>query len=121
LTPDMTNLISLVLNGNPLTTLVLSEPLAASTNLTETVALLRNQGVSVFTYPLAVQFVRPRMLVGAFQFGITGPPGTYTVLGSTNLVAWDVLGTANNPLGSINFTDVTANSSPRKFYRLRQP
>jgi hypothetical protein len=100
-------------NG-PLTEL--SETLAA-TNLAATVASLRNQGVSVFTYPLAIQLVRPRTLVGAFQFGITGPPGVYAVLGSTDLAVWSALGVATNSLGSINFTDVTANLSPQKFYR----
>ena len=116
LPPDMAQLTTLDLEINPLTTLVLSEPLAA-TNLAGTVASLQNQGVSVFTYPLTVQLVQPRTLVGAFQFGITGPPGVYTVLGSKDLVAWSVVGTASNTLGSVAFTDVTAQFSPHKFYR----
>jgi formylglycine-generating enzyme required for sulfatase activity len=116
LPPDMTQLTSLFLDANPLTTLVLSETLAA-TNLAATVASLWNQGVSVFTYPLAIQLVRPRTSVGAFQFGITGPPGLYAVLGSGDLAVWNALGVATNSLGSINFTDVTANLSPQKFYR----
>ena len=102
--------------GNPLTTFVLSEPLAA-TNLAADVASLRNQGVSVFTYPLAVQLVRLRQPIGAFQFAITGPPGVYTVLGSTDLATWSAVGVATNPLGSVVFTDVTAHLSPQKFYR----
>jgi formylglycine-generating enzyme required for sulfatase activity len=73
----------------------------------------------VFTYPLAVQLVRPLALVGAFKFGVTGPPGVYTILGSADLAAWNVLGAATNPLGSVNFVDVTAHSSPQKFYRAR--
>ena len=123
LPPDMTRLVALSFLDNPLTTLVLSEPLAGSTNLAvnfETVASLREQGVGVFTYPLTVQLVQPRTPVGAFQFGITGPPGVYAVLESTNLAAWSTLGTVTNNLGSINFTDVTANSSPQKFYRARR-
>src|SRR5882724_2824304 len=116
LPPDMTRLIGLGFLANPLVTFVLSEPLAA-TNLAGDVASLRNQGVSVFTYPLEVQLVRPRTFTGRFQFGITGPPGVYAVLGSTDLAAWSVLGTVTNPLGSINFNDVTANLSPQKFYR----
>ena len=61
------------------------------------------------------------MFIGAFKFAITGPPGVYSVLGSTNLLAWSTLGLANNPLGSVNFTDVTAHLSSEKFYRaLRQ-
>jgi formylglycine-generating enzyme required for sulfatase activity len=116
LPPDMQQLIGIFVDGNPLATFVLSEPLAA-TNLAGTVATLQNQGVSVFTYPLAIHLVRPRPSIGAFQFGITGPPGVYTVLGSTDLAAWSVLGTVNNPLGSTNFFDATAGSSPQKFYR----
>jgi formylglycine-generating enzyme required for sulfatase activity len=112
----MQQLIGLFVTGNPLATFVLSEPLAA-TNLAVTVASLRNQGVSVFTYPVEVQLVRPGLNAGAFKFGITGPPGIYTILGSTNLMVWNVLGAATNPLGSVNFHDVTANVSPQKFYR----
>ena len=118
---NMTQLITLGLEGNPLTTLVLSAPLAA-TNLAGTVASLQNQGVSVFTYPLAVQLIRPLALIGAFKFAITGPPGVYSVLGSSNLTSWIMVGVATNPLGSVNFHDVTANASPQKFYRaLRTP
>jgi hypothetical protein len=116
LPPDMTSLSTLVLDGNPLTTFVLPETLAA-TNLAGVVAALRDQGVTVFTYPLIAKLVRPRMLIGAFQFGITGPPGDYAVFVSTNLSVWNVLGTARNPLGSVNFTDVTAGLSPQKSYR----
>jgi formylglycine-generating enzyme required for sulfatase activity len=120
LPPDMTQLVALAFQANPLTTLVLSESLAASTNLLvnlQPLAELPSNEVSVFTYPLAVELVRPRMFTGRFQFGITGPPGVYAVLGSTNLAVWDLVGTANNPLGSISFNDVTVNLSPHKFYR----
>ncbi|MCI0747380.1 MAG: SUMF1/EgtB/PvdO family nonheme iron enzyme [Verrucomicrobia subdivision 3 bacterium] len=120
LPPDMTRLTTLGFLSNPLTTLVLSEPLAASTNLTvnlETIAALPSQGVAVFTYPLVAQLVRPLALIGAFKFAITGPPGVYSVLGSTNLTDWNAVGVAANPLGGVNFHDVTANASPQKFYR----
>jgi formylglycine-generating enzyme required for sulfatase activity len=116
LPPDATNLSTLGLGGNPLTTLVLSEPQAA-TKLAFTVMTLRNQGVSVFTYPLAVHLIQPRTLAEAFQFGITGPPGVYTVFGSTALAAWSVVGITTNKLGAINFTDATSRFSPQKFYR----
>src|SRR6185503_13492770 len=120
LPPDMTQLVSLAFQSNPLATLVLSELLAASTNLLvnlEPLAALPGNEVSVFTYPLIVELVRSRMFTGRFQFGITGPPGVYAILGSTNLAVWDFVGTASNPLGSISFNDVTVNLSPRKFYR----
>jgi hypothetical protein len=116
LPPDMTRLVTLVLEGNPLTTLILSESLAA-TNLAGTVASLQNQGVSVFTYPLAVQLLQPRSLSGAFQFGITGPPGVYAVLGTTDFVVWTEVGVTTNKVGSISFDDVTISLSSQKFYR----
>ena len=118
LPPDMTQLISLVLNGNPLTTLVLPEPLDATNHIAGDIAFLRNQGVSVFTYPLAIQLVKPLMLIGSFKFGITGPPGVYSVLGSTNLATWSAVGVATNPLGSVIFHDVTTNVLPQKFFRV---
>ena len=108
------------MNANPLTTLVLSEPLAA-TNLAVTVAALQNQGVAVFTYPLAISLASPfRAASGAVEFSLTGPPGIYAVQSSTNLAAWSELGTTTNKIGSAVFTDVQANLSPRKFYRARR-
>jgi hypothetical protein len=121
LPPDMTQLTSLVLDGNPLTSLVLSEPLAA-TNLAETVASLRSQGISVITYPLAVRLISPRRsLNGTFAFTLVGPPGVYTVLGSVDLRTWSELGQATNKIGSIDFTDVAAHLSQQKYYRVRLP
>jgi hypothetical protein len=121
LPPDMTHLVTLSFLANPLTTFVLPESLAASTNFTVnlgTLASLQSQGVSVFTYPLTIQLVRLLQLVGAFKFGITGPPGVYTILQSDDLTAWSVLGATTNSLGSINFTDTTAHVAPRRFYRV---
>ena len=116
---DLTNLTSVLLDDNPLSTFVLPEPLAAG-NLSNMVASLRDQGVSVFAYPLAAELVRPRTFTGRFQFGITGPPGVYVVLGSTDLATWSAIGTANNVLGSISFNDVATNLPPQKFYRVLQ-
>lgn len=117
LPPDMTHLTSLVLDGNPLTQLVLSEPLATN-NLPGAVTALQNAGIPVFTYPLTVQLApTPQSPVGAFRFSITGPPGDYTVLASTDLTTWNVLGPARLPLGAVLITDTTAQFSPRKFYR----
>jgi len=111
----MTRVISLVLDANPLTTVVISESLAATNS--EAVAALRNEGASVFTYPLSVQLTKVLELPGALRFAVTGPPGNYTILTSTDLAEWTAFGTVSNPLGSILFTDVTAHLSPEKFYR----
>jgi hypothetical protein len=120
LPPDMTQLVALGFLANPLTTFVLPETVAAM-NLAGDVASLQSQGVSVFTYPLTVRLIRLRQPIGAFQFVITGPPGVYAVLGSTDLVVWGELGAVANPLGSIVFTDVAAHLSPQKFYRVSLP
>jgi hypothetical protein len=104
------------LSGNPITTLILSEPLAA-TKLAQVVAVLQNQGVSVFTFPLTIQLLRPRPLIGAFQFGITGPPGVYSVVASSDLANWQPVGIASNQLGSVSFVEPTSHLSTRRFYR----
>jgi hypothetical protein len=124
LPPDMQQLAEFFVTEffvteNPLTTLVLSEQLAA-TNLAGEVAALRNQGVSVFTYPLTIQLIAPRQTAdGAFQFALAGPPGIYVLLASTNLTTWSDLGVVTNQLGVVRFADVQANLSPQKFYRAR--
>lgn len=115
LPPDIGPLTELGFLANPLATFVLPETLAA--NLAADVAALQNQGVPVFTYPLAVQLFQIRQPIGAFQFALTGPPGTYAVLGSTNLAGWNVLMVANNSVGTVNITDGTANLWRQKFYR----
>jgi len=113
----LANLTYLDLDGNPLTTFVLPEPLAV-TSLAGTVESLRNQGVSVFTYPLAVSLVSPqRTPAGAFGFTLTGPPARYTILSSTDLAAWNELGTLANEVGAAAFTDAEATNSSQKFYR----
>lgn len=112
---DINQLATLVLNGNPLSTLVLSERTA--TNLATLVTSLKEQGVSVFPYPLAAELIRIRQPIGAFQFAISGPPAAYSVLASSNLSDWSVLSTVTNTLGNLVFTDVTANLTPQKFYR----
>jgi hypothetical protein len=116
LPPDMTQLTSLGFLANPLTTFVLSEELAA-TGLAPDVAALRNQGVNVFTYPLDVQLIRIRQPIGAFQFAISGPPGVYSVLGSSDLVTWSNIRSVSNGLGNVVFTDGEAHLSSQKFYR----
>ena len=55
----------------------------------------------------------------AFGFTLTGPPGEYTILSSTNLAAWNRLGTLTNALGAEPFTDAEANNASPKFYRAR--
>jgi formylglycine-generating enzyme required for sulfatase activity len=113
--PDITELKEIGFLANPLTSAVLPEPLA-TTNLASWVAGLRDQGIPVYTYPLNVALTNIHQLAGAFQFAITGPPGTYNVTSSTNAADWSVLRNVTNRLGGIFFTDTTAHESPLKFY-----
>src|SRR5204862_1788765 len=103
LPPGLTRLTSIFLDCNPLTIFVLSE--LAATNLAGAVTSLRNQGVAVFTYPLEVRLLSPLLAAGAFGFRLTGPPGIYTVLGSSDLATGSVLGVATNLLGRIAFPE----------------
>jgi formylglycine-generating enzyme required for sulfatase activity len=118
---DMTDLSTLFLAGNSLTTFVLSKSLADG-NLAGAATTLRNEGVSVFTYPLEVTVASPRRNeTGAFEFVFNGPPGNYGILSSTNLRGWSNLATLTNQLGSAVFTDGQASNSVQNFYRaLRQ-
>ncbi|HSU53840.1 MAG TPA: hypothetical protein VLT36_07285, partial [Candidatus Dormibacteraeota bacterium] len=110
--------------ANPLGTLVLSEALAASTNLSvnlTTLAALQAQSVSVVTYPLTIQLISLRQTpAGPFQFAVSGPPGVYAVLGSFNLAVWTQLAVSTNTLGFIRFSDDASPLPPHKFYRARR-
>jgi len=73
-------------------------------------------------YPLAIRLIAPRRTAaGGFEFALTGPPGLYRVLGSTDLALWTELDLVTNTLGTARFNDAGANSSPQKFYRVRSP
>jgi formylglycine-generating enzyme required for sulfatase activity len=113
---DMQQLAALFLANNPITSFVLSEPLAA-TGMASVVDSLRNQGIPVFTYPLSVRLDQSLMAVGSFKFGIAGPPGVYSLFGSTNLAKWSEVGVATNPLGAVDFHHVTTNVLSQRFYR----
>jgi formylglycine-generating enzyme required for sulfatase activity len=115
LSPDMTELKEIGFLANPLTSFILSETLAA-TNLATLVASLQDQGIPVFTYPLNVRLTNFDLLVGAFKFGITGPPGIYSVASSIDATVWSTFANVTNPLGRIFFRDTTPHESPLKFY-----
>jgi formylglycine-generating enzyme required for sulfatase activity len=119
LPPDVTRLATLFAAENPLTSLVLSEDLA-STGLASLVNSFTNQGISVFTYPLQVQLLRPRSLIGAFQFGISGPPGVYSVFSSTHLPTWTLQAVSTNNFGAVNFLDVSAGTEAKLFQAFLQ-
>ena len=119
LPPDMTNLTLLSFGQNPFTTLVISETLAASTNLSvnlTTISELPNQGVTVFTYPLALRLSSPRRTAtGAFKFTLTGPPGRYSIQTSTGLSEWSDESIVTNVVGTADSTD--SGVSRQKFFR----
>ena len=60
---------------------------------------------------------------GAFQFDFGSTPGaSFTVLTSTNLVDWTVLGPATEgPVGQYQFSDRQAADNVQRFYRVRSP
>jgi len=116
----MTNLVSIGFRFNPLTALLIPEPLAV-TAFANNFDDLRNGGVTIRTYPVKVQLLQPQTLSGDFQFVITGPPGIYTILASGDLATWTELGTATNTIGITSFTDLNAHLSVRKFYRAHTP
>jgi hypothetical protein len=59
---------------------------------------------------------------GSVQFGVTAPgAATATVLGSTNLLTWEVLQTLVVTNGRAVFTDRAATNFPNRFYRARVP
>jgi hypothetical protein len=63
-----------------------------------------------------------RLLDGSVQFGVTAPgAATATVLGSTNLLTWQVLRTVPITNGAAVFTDSTATNFPSRFYHFRLP
>ncbi len=58
-----------------------------------------------------------------FQFGFTGITMlTYTVLASTNLTNWSVLGPADEKsAGQYRYIDTNISNFTRRFYRVQQP
>ena len=56
------------------------------------------------------------------QMTVTSPPGdVFRVLGSTNLLAWQLITTLTNLTGSVQFTDSPPAYFPSRFYRLAMP
>jgi hypothetical protein len=63
-----------------------------------------------------------RLVDGSVQFGVTAPgAATATVLGSTNLLTWQVLQTVPVTNGAAVFIDSAATNLPSRFYRVRLP
>jgi formylglycine-generating enzyme required for sulfatase activity len=115
--PDETQLNTLGFLGNPLTEIILPETIAALA-LSDEVDFLQTQGVVIFTYPLTLQLVAPgRTDTGQFGFALTGPPGIYSILSSTDLVAWSAEGTVINTHGVGRFDDPATPLLPQKFFR----
>ena len=63
-----------------------------------------------------------RLLDGSVQFGVAAPGATTaTILGSTDLLTWQVLKTVPVSNGTAVFTDSAATNFPSRFYRVRLP
>lgn len=79
--------------------------------------------VSAATFSIDVPYINPGSLVrlsdGRVQFGLTAPGATQAkVQGSVNLTDWGDLQTVPVTNGAATFTDETAPSFPKRFYRL---
>lgn len=71
--------------------------------------------------PTISSFVR--LEDGSFRLQFYSVAGaSYSVLASTNLTDWTLLGLATEPwAGEFQFTDADAGANPQRFYRLRSP
>ena len=59
-----------------------------------------------------------RMTSSGFQFQLTGPPGSYRFLASTDLLTWLPISTnATSPSGTLIYTDLSSSNFVRRFYR----
>jgi Leucine-rich repeat (LRR) protein len=116
---DVTNLTFFFVFGNPLESLVVSEPIADG-NLAGEAASLKIQNVSVLTFPLTPQLIAPQQTdTGLFEFVLTGPPGTYSILASSDLVSWTDLVNVTNEIGFARIVDDDSILIPQRFYRAR--
>ena len=104
-----TNLTTVNAIDNALRTVVLPEPLADG-SLAAWVSQLRAQGVTVHPYAIDVTLRDWRRdSGGSFSFQLSGPPGIYQVLASTNFNSSFVAGRLTNQTGYATFTNVAAN------------
>ncbi len=96
-----TNLMSVVVTDN-------GEPnLSATQNFTVTVLA-----------PVRPFFGQPTFTNGVFQSSILGDFGPdYSVLGSSNLMNWELILTTNSPSLPLIFMDSGATNRPQRFYR----
>src|SRR5204862_2406067 len=103
---ELTNLTELGVARNPLKTVVLSSQVE-QTSLTDELASLKNDGITVFAYPLTIRVASAHAQnAGRAAFTVSGPPGTYRVEVTTDLKTWTELKTAANTTGTVEFTDI---------------
>jgi hypothetical protein len=116
LPPDLTEVIGFGYLGNPLTTLVLSEPTAA--NLAGDVDFLRNQGVSVFVYPLSILSAPPCVTRDSlFWFShIVSPPRIILPLGDFCATLENVFDSLPNASMDLGFLQVNLNQALGLFW-----
>jgi YD repeat-containing protein len=75
--------------------------------------------VTVTVTPADVWLLSPALNAtnGYFSLLITGPPGAYRVLASTNLASWSDVGGVTNVTGVVSFTNVVPPGTRSGFYR----
>lgn len=66
----------------------------------------------------SIRLQNPKWIANAFQLEVLSPSGLrFEVQASTDLVSWSGLGTISNALGTVQYTDMQATNSPKRFYR----
>jgi hypothetical protein len=114
LPPGGTNLTRLDVSANPLQTLTLPDAVARGA-IADTIEALRDAGVTVITYPLAVSLSQPQSSGTNFAFQLTGPPGTYAVLASRDLAGWATIDTLTKAAGAMDFSFGLSGTTNRFF------
>jgi hypothetical protein len=113
---DMLNLTTLDLQNTPLAQLLLPEP--AVERLQPILQALVNQGVTVIPYPTEVRLVLVRTSdPGTIGLMVTGPPGSYRVQVSNDLVYWTDHNKVIEP--NLLFTESAGPAGSWAFYRAR--
>jgi hypothetical protein len=115
-TMPVSNLISALAPGTPFhVRAVATNTAGASFGVDMTFATAALDALAITGYSMQTN--------GSLRLTFTGSTGgVYSVIISTNLVDWSVLGIpAESPPGNFQYSDTNALTLPSRFYRLRSP
>ncbi len=89
-------------------------PLNVATTQSKVIVANFTWGATLRASTPGVEGLRPE---GFRMTVISEPNSIWNIFGSTNLGAWDLVGTVTNSLGQAQFTDPAASSLSRRFYK----